>query len=341
MFRIGFVSGVFVLVGTEGSAVAQVSNGYFGPPATGTFAEKQSYQPAPPTYQPGPPVYQPGPQQAYQPAPQPYQSGPPLYQAGPQGYQPGMPPPYQQGLMPVGGQGPGGPATNVLLNEQPPPPPPPKIWSGGIEFGINGSTGNSELVNVRAGWNATRKTDDNILATDILYALAKEASKTTQNQMLFNARDEVLFAGSPWAVFGSTNVEYDQSKPYDVRVGLFAGVSYVVVSDEKTNFKVRGGFGVVREFGGSNDKWEPELDFGYDYNHKFTDRQSFISTLDYYPQIDNFGQYQVRARTAYEIVVDPDTGMALRLGAQLRYDSDPGNAKRADLTYYASILMKF
>jgi len=247
-------------------------------------------------------------------------------QANPPGLPPGMP---------------GGTATNLLLNEQPPPPPPPKIWSGGLEFGVNGSSGNSEQVNARAGWNATRKTSDNIFTTDFLYAYAKQDSKTSQNQMILNARDEILYAGSPWTLFGSTNIEYDELRAYKFRIGVYAGVGYIVVNDDTTLFKLRAGAGAVREIGGPKDRWVPELDFGYDYNVKFTDRQSFVSNLDYYPRIDNFAQYRVRSRAAYEIVVDPESGTALRLGAQLRYDSDPGPAKRTDLTYFLTLLMKF
>ncbi len=49
----------------------------------------------------------------------------------------------------------------------------------------------------------------------------------------------------------------------------------------------------------------------------------------------------MRARAAYEYILDPEMGMILRLGAQDRYDSNPGNAKRNDLTYFATWGLKF
>ena len=81
----------------------------------------------------------------------------------------------------------------------------------------------------------------------------------------------------------------------------------------------------------------PELVFGTDYSYKFDDRQSFDLTVDYYPRIDNFSQFRLRARAAYQIILDKDNGITLRLGVQDRYDSNPGGALRNDLNYFATL----
>ena len=69
-----------------------------------------------------------------------------------------------------------------------------KIWSGGVEAGVNGQSGNTDVFNLRTGWNLQRKTVDNLLTSDFVYSLAKQEGIETQNQALFNARDEILFA---------------------------------------------------------------------------------------------------------------------------------------------------
>ena len=219
--------------------------------------------------------------------------------------------------------------------------PPRKIWTGSVEAGLNGQSGNTDVVNIRSGFTAQRKTEDNLLVANFLYSLAKQEGLTTQNQALLTARDEILFAGTPWSLFGQTNVEWDEFRAYDLLVGIYAGIGYTVLDDETTFFKLRSGVGAVRRFGGPDDKWIPEALSGFDLNHKFSDRQSFLSSLDYYPRLDKIGQYRVRARAAYEIMVDPATGTALRFGAQSRYDSDPGPAKRHDLNYFASLVFNF
>jgi hypothetical protein len=210
-------------------------------------------------------------------------------------------------------------------------------------LGLNGSSGNASLFNLRFGLNAQRKVTDNIFTTDFIYTYTETESVTTVQQALLNARDEILFAGTPWSLFGSTNIEYDELRAYKFRVGIYAGVGYTFIDDADMTFKVRAGAGAVREIGsgGLADRWVPEMVFGYDFKYRLTDRSSFISVLDFYPRIDDWSKFRVRARLGYEHILDPENGIVLRLGLQDRYDSDPGNAKKNDLTYFMTLGMKF
>ncbi|MEO2091169.1 MAG: DUF481 domain-containing protein [Gemmataceae bacterium] len=222
-----------------------------------------------------------------------------------------------------------------------PTEPPPKIWSGGGEVGVNGADGNSQLFTVRAGLRAQRKTADNLMVTDFLYTYARQNGAITQDQALFNGRDEILFAGTPWSLFAATNIEYDNLRAYDFLVGVYGGVGYQLLDDDVYNWRVRAGAGAVRQIGGPADRWVPEMVFGTDFNWKITDRQSFLTVVDYYPRIDNWSQFRVRARAAYQILLDPEYGIVLRLGVQNRYDSDPGPAKRNDVTYFGTLGFAF
>lgn len=226
------------------------------------------------------------------------------------------------------------------LPEEPPPPP---LWSGSFEAGLNGATGNAELFNMRVGWHAERKALANIFVTDFLYTYTNQNSLTTVQQAIYNARDEVLFPHTPWTLFGATQVEYDELRAYKFRIGVYAGTGYTVVNDEFLTFRLRGGAGAVYEIGSGDleDRWVPELVFGYDLRYKMNDRSSFVSIFDYYPRVDDFGQFRIRARVAYEYILDPESCMILRIGAQDRYDSNPGNAKRNDLTYFSTLGFKF
>jgi hypothetical protein len=226
-----------------------------------------------------------------------------------------------------------------------PPAPPPKLWSGGGEIGLNGAEGNTTLFNIRTGFNAQRKTPTNLFKTDFLYGYARQNGLLTQNQMLLNARDEILFPGTPWSFFAATNIEYDELRAYRFRIGVYGGVGYQVIDTDTTNWRLRAGAGAVREIagyaGGPPARWVPELVFGTDYSYKFDDRQSFEASVDYFPRIDDFSQFRVRARAAYQIILDKENGIVLRLGVLDRYDSNPGPAKRNDLTYYATLGFKF
>lgn len=228
---------------------------------------------------------------------------------------------------------------------EPPAPPPPRVWKGGFEFGLNGSDGNSDVLSLRFGANADRKVERNAFHVDALYTITRQDGTTKQNQAILNARDEILFPDSPWSVFAAVQTEYDEFRSYDLRAGAYAGLSYRWIKTDVTTLKTRLGAGAVREFdtraNGPPDRWVPEAVVGGDYNHRFTDRQSLVSSMDVFPNLSSLGQFRVRARAGYEIVISPEHGMVLRLGVQDRYDSNPGPAKRNDLNYFVTLLFRF
>ena len=249
---------------------------------------------------------------------------------------PPLPPPDPRVMVPDG--------TYPPPEPPPPAPPPPPLWKGGIELGLNGSQGNSDVLSLRVGANADRRVERNWFHLDLLYTGSQQDGVTKQNQALLNLRDELLFPGSPHSLFSATQVEYDEFRAYDLQVGSYLGVAYRWVKTDATLFKTRVGAGAVRQIdtsGTSPSRWVPEAVLGGDWNHRFTDRQGFISSLDVFPNLSQIGQFRVRARAGYEIILAPEYGMVLRLGVQDRYDSSPGPAKRNDVNYFTTLLFKF
>ena len=212
-----------------------------------------------------------------------------------------------------------------------------------MDLGMNGATGNSDVFNFRGGWNVRRKTETNVFTSDFLYVYSVQNGKTNTQQALLNSRDEILFPGSRWTLFAANQVEYDELRAYRFRVGIYGGTGYTVFDDSRKTLRTRVGVGAVRELGsdGSASRWVEEFLFGYDFRCKVSEHSSLISILDCYPRIGDWGQFRLRARVAYEYVIDPETGTVLRVGVQDRYDSDPGNAKRNDLTYFTTLGIKF
>lgn len=220
--------------------------------------------------------------------------------------------------------------------------PPPPLWTGSLEMGLSGSDGNTDVLKLRVGGLAKRQTDSNIFTADLLYGLVQTQGKTTENKALFNVRDECLFKDSPWAVFLSGQLEYDEFRAYDYRIASHTGVAYQVVKNEATNLRTRLGAGFSREVGGPSGRWIPEGLAGFDLYQKVTDRQQFVGSVDFYPDLGRWGRYRVRARAAYEFLLEPEWGLILRFGIQDRYDSDPGpKAMRNDIDYFATMLFKF
>jgi hypothetical protein len=237
-------------------------------------------------------------------------------------------PPADGGIFPVG-----------------PPPPPVKLWKGSFDAGLNGATGNSGNFNARIFWDANRKTDVNLFHSDMTYLLGKDTGKTNQNTMILNARDEILTPGSPWTIFLANYVDYDELRDYKFYVGLFGGLGYIVSDTDDLKFRLRGGLGTVYKTGARflDDEWTPQLDLGYDFRWKVGERSALISTMDYYPSLDEgFGHFTLRLKVAYECTLDPKTCTFFRTGIFERYDTDPGPGfRKSDLNYFMSLGFNF
>ena len=100
------------------------------------------------------------------------------------------------------------------------------------------------------------------------------------------------------------------------------------------------GAGASREFGGPDDNWIPEANLAGDFEHKLTDRQKLKLTSDYYPAWEDFHDYRLVTNAYWEILLDEQTNLSLKLGAVDRYDSTPNGAQPNDIDYFVTLLWK-
>lgn len=217
-------------------------------------------------------------------------------------------------------------------------------WTGHIELGLNGADGNSESFNVRGGAGATRKGEIWNAQAKFVYSRNTSGDEVTRNRFDSSLRNDFRFEKeSRWRFFTQSSYEYDDFQDWQHRISLGLGLGYAFIEDDATTLIGRAGPGVTGELGREDgDDWTPELIAGVDVSHQFTDRQRIFGTFDIYPSLENFTDYRFAAKAGYEIVVDPDTGMALRLGIEDRYDSTvSGGKKRNDLEYFVLLAWNF
>ena len=218
----------------------------------------------------------------------------------------------------------------------------PSRWERGFEVGINGSAGNSETFNLRAGLQASRKTDLVEANMNLVYAKSSVSNVETQNFGQFDLNINRLFAeDSPWSLFFKNTLLYDEFRPFDLRLALNGGLGYKWIDNEQTLFRTRFGAGVSREFGGVNNDWIPEAVFGIDLNHQISERQKIVAKIDYFPSWSNFDDYRIVSDLGWEILVDEATNMSLKLSLLDIYDSTPDGAKPNDINYGLLLLWKY
>lgn len=231
------------------------------------------------------------------------------------------------------------PADPVLV--APEPEPRPRLWSGSFELGLDGSEGNSTRFNIRSGVDAKRKTDQDVLSLDLDYRKNTKESEETAHRAFFDWRYEWLFEDSPWTWFGHGTVDYDEFQAFDLRVAIDAGLGYEFVDTEATSFLARCGGGWSREIGGPDDDYVPEAVFGLDFEHQLSKRHKLTATVDYTPDVTDPRDFRMKSKAAWEMLLDAEMNLSLKLSALDRYDSTPHGAKPNDVDYSITLLWKF
>ncbi len=215
-------------------------------------------------------------------------------------------------------------------------------WEGSFDLGLSGSEGNTERLSLRTGFSAKRLTDETSTTIDARYFYAKDGGATSDNKFRLDLRNDWLpDEGSRWRPFIQSSLEWDQFQDWDVRLTAHAGLGYEFIKTDTTLFVGRVGLGFAREFGGEDHDFHLEGLLGADFEHRISDRQKITATADYFPNLSDFGEFRIVAKAAWEILLDPESNIALKIGVEDRYDSDPGDAKRNDLDYFATIVIPF
>jgi len=151
-----------------------------------------------------------------------------------------------------------------------------------------------------------------------------------------------VFTGSPWSWFVQTAVEYDEFKAFDARVSGNTGLGFEFFKNDFSTLTGRFGASTSKEIGGIDDEVKPEILYGFEYERKISERQKASASVDYFPDVTDAHDYRLNAKASWEVVVDPDWGLSLKLSANNRFDStpDPGNSKN-DIDYSALMLWSF
>ncbi len=216
-----------------------------------------------------------------------------------------------------------------------------KGWDSHAEFGVDGSDGNANTLAIQTGLELKRKTDLHTLAIDIDSRQARTNNATAENNGRVNIDYDRIIADTPWSAFGKFGLEWDRFKAFDLRLNLNGGVGYYWVREDDASLVTRFGAGASREIGAPIDEWTPEAVFGIDAERQLNSRNKLKGKLDYFPAWEDFGDYRVVADAAWEILLDEEDNLSLKVAVTDRYDSTPQGAKPNDVYYSLLLLYKF
>lgn len=213
------------------------------------------------------------------------------------------------------------------------------LWEGSTELGINGAQGDQDTFSMRVGGNLKRESESNTLDIQMTYGQNQSNGVENQNNGLLSTRWDWNL-GPAWILYDRFQMEYDEFKSFDLRLSFALGLGYHFIKHDAASLTGRLGAAASHEMGGPDDVWVPEVDFGTDFSHELSNRQSIKGSVDFYPAWEDFNDYRLVSQVHWVVLLDEATNLSLKLGLIDRYDSTPNGQRPNAFDYYLTLLWK-
>ncbi|MEM9167214.1 MAG: DUF481 domain-containing protein [Planctomycetota bacterium] len=197
-------------------------------------------------------------------------------------------------------------------------------WDGELRFGLELASGNNDRTRFRGGFDINKKYDGHSTRLRSEYVIARNNAGESENRLTSSAIQDWGTGGTKFSgVFLRADGDLDRFQDFDYRLNVSTGARYTALKNDKTELVARIGGSVRREFGGPDDDYVPEGAFFVNFKHKIGDRQRVGASLDYLPELEQVSRYRLIARANWDVDIDPESGLGLRLKAENRYDARP------------------
>jgi len=209
-------------------------------------------------------------------------------------------------------------------------------WDGAVDFGLNGSGGNSEYLTAYLGIDACRPCGEGVLSIDLDTFYANNSGEVSENSAFLLGRYEAPLSDGRFGWFLDSWFEYDQFRGFDFRLAFHTGLSATLLNTGGHELTGRLGLGASRAFGGPEEEWAPEIMAGIDYTRHLTKHQRFTFSGYYYPDIADFGDFRLNMTAEY--IVDIRENFCFVFSAFDRIDATPNAGRNCNDIDYAIAL---
>lgn len=215
-------------------------------------------------------------------------------------------------------------------------------WKSSVEFGLNGSDGNTSRQALRFVYKTRRKTEKIETSFNSLLRMTSQEKSKSVRQLTLDGRNDWFNQNmKSLRYFAEGKVELDEGQPWDYRVSGFGGIGYDFIKTDKTSLVGRSGFGGSQRVGIADDEFRAEAFLAANVSHQLSEQQKIRAGVEYLPDTSTWSAYRLNTDAAWEVKIDPESEMYLRLGVANRFDSDSGAAKPNDLDYFVNIGWSF
>jgi len=161
-------------------------------------------------------------------------------------------------------------------------------WAGGGNFGLALARGNSDTTNLALGFNAARKTSNDMWTVNAasLYSTDNKLNATTANSFLGLIRYDRNIS-KRWFVFGVFSGMYDELQQLNYRFLPGAGLGFHAIATDRTTLDLLGGFGYTREsyYNGTVNNLATAT-LGDEFVYKISKTTTFTQNLYYLPSLN-------------------------------------------------------
>jgi len=220
------------------------------------------------------------------------------------------------------------------------PDPPRANWSGRLQLGLSGSRGASDRDAVRVVATGKRDGENTVLSLRSTYQQTRRDGRRSENRFTARARNEWLRGESRWSGFLESEIELAEFLDYDARLRGGGGAVYRFIDDDKTLVSTRLGLGAARQFNSPNEDIDPEAIIALAVSHRFTPRQRIEFSADYFPDLRDTSDFRAEFRAGWEIGLNEENNLKLRLSLEDRYNST-ASANKNNIDYFAELVYEF
>ncbi len=212
-------------------------------------------------------------------------------------------------------------------------------WKHEIEAGLNGSSGNSESMNLHTGYTGSYKDANHGWKITSAYDKAKSDGTESRNQFFADLLKDWYWSDSPWFAFAQGRYDWDEFKDWDYRLSGSGGVGYEFLDDDTWYLAGRFGLGGNKTYGDINEEFTAEALLGFDAAWTISERESVDFKTTFYPSLEESGEYRNITTFNWKMSFSEQGNLAMKIGLINEYDSlaAPGTEKN-DFKYNLSLV---
>lgn len=214
------------------------------------------------------------------------------------------------------------------------------LWNVQLAFGFDHreATHQSSAYNLGVAANYADERDRWKLDIRGFYAEVDDARSREDYHVAL--QKDWLLPKSPWFLFAQVDYDRDNFKSWDHRLATHGGLGYELKQWLGIDAKLRGGFGVTREYGGVDPDTRPEGLASSELSWKINETHTLAGTVMYYPGLDDSENFRIRATGDWTISLSSILG--LKLGVWNEYDStEPEGFEKNDMRLYGALVYSF